>query len=137
MRTADGATAVVLEAAEPVSLENRPWQVTAYNNGKGGFTSVIIGSELSMLYEDGTVSGSAGCNNYNAPYELDGESITVGPAATTRKFCGDPEGIMDQETQFLEALQSVAVYTIDGDSLEMRTAEGSLAVGAVLVETDG
>ena len=44
---------------------------------------------------------------------------------------------MDQETQFLEALQSVAVFKIDGDSLEMRTAEGSLAVGAVLVETDG
>jgi heat shock protein HslJ len=137
MRTADGALAVAMVAVEPVSLENRPWQVTAYNNGKGGFTSVIIGTELSMLYEDGTVSGSAGCNNYNGSYELDSDTISVGPAATTRKFCGDPEGIMDQETQFLEALQSVAVFRIDGESLEMRTAEGSLAVGAVLAETEG
>ncbi len=121
-------------AVEPVSLENRLWDVTAYNNGRGGFTTIIIGSELSMFFEAGTVSGSAGCNNYNAAYELEDNNIKIGPAAATRKMCNDPEGVMEQEQEFLAALESVAVYKIDGDRLEMRTAEGSLAVGGVLGE---
>jgi heat shock protein HslJ len=134
MRTADGALAVSMVAVEPVSVENRLWDVTAYNNGRGGFTSIIIGSELSMFFEGGTVSGSAGCNTYNAAYELEDNNIKIGPAAATKKMCDDPKGVMDQEQEFLAALESVAVYKIDGDRIEMRTAEGSLAVGGVLEE---
>jgi heat shock protein HslJ len=134
MRTADGALAVSMVAVEPVSLENRLWDVTAYNNGRGGFTTIIIGSELSMFFEGGAVSGSAGCNNYNAAYELEADNIKIGPAAATKKMCNDPEGVMDQEQEFLAALESVAQYKIDGDRIEMRTAEGSLAVGGVLGE---
>ncbi len=134
MRTADGALAVSMAAVEPVSLENRLWDVTAYNNGRGGFTTIIIGSELSMVFEDGTVSGSAGCNNYDAAYELEDNNIKIEPAAATKKMCNDPEGVMEQEQEFLAALESAAVYKIDGDRVEMRTAEGSLAVGGVMGE---
>jgi heat shock protein HslJ len=35
---------------------------------------------------------------------------------------------MEQETLFLQALQTSATFRMDGDQLELRTADGSLAV---------
>ena len=88
--------------------------------------STIIGTEITAIFDEaGTLSGSAGCNGYSASYTADGEKITVGPAASTRKFCAEPEGIMDQESQYLMALENAAVYTIDGRSLEIRDANGA------------
>jgi heat shock protein HslJ len=78
--------------------------------------------------EDGTLSGSAGCNNYTAAYEVDGDKITIGPAITTRMFCGDPEGIMDQEMQYLAALDMVTAYQFEDDRLILMDSEGRRVV---------
>ena len=45
----------------------------------------------------------------NAPYEIMGDQITIGPAMTTRMHCEEPDGIMDQEQEFLQALSRVQV----------------------------
>jgi heat shock protein HslJ len=37
------------------------------------------------------------------------------------------QAVMDQEQQYLAALQSAATYRIDGSKLELRTADGALA----------
>jgi hypothetical protein len=88
----------------------------------------LLGTEITAEFIDGTVSGSAGCNSYSASYELDGNHISLGPAATTRMFCGEPEGVMDQENQYLAALQSAATYEINADVLEMFDGEGTRMV---------
>ncbi|HXV97717.1 MAG TPA: carboxylesterase family protein, partial [Anaerolineae bacterium] len=49
-------------------------------------------------------------------------------AAATRKACPQPEGVMDQEMQYLAALETAATYQLRGDTLELRTADGALAV---------
>lgn len=126
----NGELAAVFSVAESVTLEDTPWTVVSYNNGRGGVVSVIIGTELTMQFVDGTVGGSAGCNNYNASYETDGDQITIGPAATTRKMCAEPEGIMEQEAEFLAALESVATYFIDGDTMDMHREDGARALTA-------
>jgi heat shock protein HslJ len=113
---------------EPVSLEGSSWQVIGHNNGIQAVVSFIIGTEITANFgEDGTLSGSAGCNNYNATYEVDGDNISIGPAAATRMFCQESEGIMEQEVQFLAALETASTYLIEVDNMEMRTAEGALA----------
>jgi heat shock protein HslJ len=114
--------------AQSQSLEGTSWQVISYNNGKQAVTSVLIGSELTADFgTDGKLAGSAGCNNYNGGFEVDGNKITVGPLASTMKMCNEPEGVMDQESQFLAALESAATYKIEGTRLELRTADGALA----------
>ena len=50
------------------------------------------------------LSGSASCNNYMATYTVDGDGITIGPAASTRMMCADPEGVMEQEMAYLASL---------------------------------
>jgi heat shock protein HslJ len=105
------------------------WEVIAYNNGRQGVISVITGSRITVRFgEDGQVTGSAGCNSYFAVYKLEGEALSVGPSSATRRFCDEPQGLMQQEALFLAALQSAATFRIDGDRLELRTADGALAV---------
>jgi heat shock protein HslJ len=124
-----GGNALATFAPQPTSLPGTSWTVIGYNNGKGGVVSVIIGTELTAVFGgDGTLSGSAGCNNYTASYEADDDgNISIGPAATTRMMCSEPEGIMEQETEYLAALETAATYNIEGERLQLRTAEGSLA----------
>lgn len=133
LRTADGALVASYKAAETVSLPGTAWDVINYNNGNEAVVSVILGSSLTAVFdEDGTLSGSAGCNNYTTSYEIDGDNITIGPAATTRMFCETPEGIMDQEAQYLAALETAATYSIDGERMEMRTADGAMVANFVI-----
>jgi heat shock protein HslJ len=128
LKDASGDVIAKFSALEPVSLTVSSWQVIGYNNGKLAVVSVIIGTEITANFgEDGTLSGSAGCNNYNATYEVDGDNISIGPAAATRMFCPEPDGVMEQEVQYLAALETVATYLIEVDKMEMRTAEGALA----------
>jgi len=132
---ADG-NAVVTFTAQPTTLAGTSWTVISYNNGKEAVVSVIIGTELTAVFgEDGTLSGSAGCNDYNAAYEADDDgNISIGPAAATRKMCSEPEGIMEQESQYLAALGTAATYRLEADRLELRTAEGALVANFVAVK---
>ena len=121
-----GGTLLVFEPQEEVSLEGTAWEVISYNNGKEAVVSVIIGTEMTAEFgADGILSGFSGCNNYNASYELDEENINIGPAASTRKYCPEPEGVMEQEGQFLAALETAARYEIENDRLDMFTEESS------------
>ena len=127
LKDVSGAVIAKFSALEPVSLEGSSWQVIGYNNGKQAVVSVITGTEITANFgEEGTLSGSAGCNNYNATYEVDRDNISIGPAAATRMFCPEPEGIMEQEVQYLAALETAATYIIEIDKMEMRTAEFAL-----------
>jgi heat shock protein HslJ len=122
----NGEAALVFEALEEVSLEGTSWEVISYNNGRGGVVSVINGTGLTAEFgEDGQLRGSAGCNDYNASYQIDGKAISIGPAASTRKFCAEPDGVMDQEAEYLAALETAARYEIENDLMDMYTEDGA------------
>jgi heat shock protein HslJ len=126
--TADGGLLATF-AAQSQSLAGTAWNVTGYNNGRQAVVSVLNGTSLTMAFTgDGKVAGSAGCNRYTAAYTSDGQKLTIGPAAATRMMCTKPEGVMEQEQQFLKALETVATGRFEGDRLELRTAEGALAM---------
>lgn len=126
---AAGEVVVTFVEGAPLGLANTHWIANGVNNGRGGVQSVVVGNEITALFsEDGSISGSAGCNNYSGTYEVDGENISFGPLVANERFCGEPEGTMEQEHEYLAALQTVATWNIDGDLLDLRTAEGSRAV---------
>lgn len=123
----DGAV-VASFAPQSLALAGTSWRVTGYNNGRQAVVSVLAGTELSMAFAaDGRVSGSAGCNNFMGTYSVSGSTLKLGPAATTRKMCAQT-GVMEQEQQFLKALESVATIRQEGDRAELRTADGALAL---------
>ena len=82
------------------------------------------------------MTGSAGCNNYMTTYTIEGDIISFGPAATTRKACGDPEGIMEQESAYLAALESATAYQIKGNTLELTGTDGERIATFVAQDED-
>ncbi len=117
--------------AQNRALSGTTWTVTGYNNGKQAVVSVLSGSTLTIIFgEDGRLSGSAGCNTYMTSYEVSDQSLRIGQIASTRMLCNEPDGVMEQETQFLQALGTAVTYRIDGERLELRTSDGALAVTA-------
>jgi len=131
-----GAGEMEFIARRSVNLAGTSWLVRSYNNGKQAVVSVRGGTFLNAVFGvDGKLAGSAGCNRYTAGYEAGSDTIEVGPAATTRKMCGEPQGIMEQEAAFLTALASTSSYKIEGERLRLRTSAGALAVDLVSAVT--
>ena len=129
---ANGQTVATFAASQPASLTGTTWSATGVNNGKQAVSSLVIDTTITAVFgEDGSLNGSAGCNNFMTSYTLDGQNITIEPAATTRKMCPG-EGVMEQETQFLTALTTATTWNISGEVLELRTADGALAVSFTL-----
>lgn len=125
---ANGQTLATL-TRQSRELSGTAWQVTGYNDGRQAVVSVLNGSELTLAFNaDGTLNGSAGCNDYSSTYTVDGTTIQIAPPVATKMACSEPQGVMEQETQFLLALESAATFRMDGDLLELRTSDGSLAV---------
>jgi heat shock protein HslJ len=121
-------TVVASYTAQSQDLSGTAWLTTSINNGNQAVVSLITGSELTAEFgKDGTLSGSAGCNSFTGSYKVDGDKITIGPLASTMMACDQPEGVMDQEAQYLAALQSAATYSIEGNRLELRTADDAMA----------
>ena len=87
-------------------------------------TDVIVGTDVTIQFREGAVSGSAGCNTYSAPVNIDGTGITVGAATVTRAWCDDPAGLMDQERLYLDILGRVKDFRIFGDQLAIQTDKG-------------
>ena len=114
------------------NLAGSSWHVVAYNNGRQAVVSVLDGTHITVHFgEDGRITGSAGCNQYFATYETADASMTIGQPGSTRRFCAEPEGIMEQDAGFLEALRSVATFRLDADRLDLRTADGAMAMSLV------
>ena len=124
---------VVLEytAVKPLALQGTLWQAAGINNGRGGVVSTATTRLATARFEDGTISGHAGCNTFNASYEITDDRISVGPAMTTRMHCAEPDGIMDQEQEYLAALSRAQVYELTDNALKLRDENGSLQVNYV------
>lgn len=63
---------------------------------------------------DGHVSGTGACNRLMGSYATgERRALKIGPLATTKMACPD----LDQEQQFLRALESTTHYDMDGPML--------------------
>jgi heat shock protein HslJ len=124
---ASGATLLTYAAAKG-GVEGA-WEANGYlNAGKTAFVSVVADTSLTALFgPDGSVSGSAGCNTFTGTYTVDGDKLTIGPLASTRKFCS-PDEVMTQEADYLAALGSSVSFQNDGVNLTLLNAEGQRAV---------
>ncbi|KAF1076173.1 hypothetical protein MKMG_01544 [Methanogenium sp. MK-MG] len=107
------------------NLNGTEWLLTGYNNGAGGFVSVVTGTSVTAAFsEDGTMSGNAGCNSYSGSYTVTDSAISIGPLVMTKMYCMDPEGVMDRESAYLAAVQAAASYRVGAGDLTLMDADG-------------
>lgn len=67
------------------------------------------------IAEDGTVSGSDGCNQLSGTWEESDEGVTFGPLAATQMFCEDVD----------TWLSMASSATVDGDQLVVKDEDGA------------
>jgi heat shock protein HslJ len=99
-------------------------------SGGSGKVPVISNTKgISLTFNnDGTLSGFGGCNNFNGAYTLSGittdfgKGISIGPLASTMKYCADTA---DFETAYLNNLQKTQTYTITNNKMMLRTSYAS------------
>ena len=131
---ADGNVLLTFVEQPPAELGGNAWQLISFNNGNGMESNQTTARIVVTFGEDGKVSGNAGCNNFNGAYEVDGEEITIGPLATTRKMCAQPEGVMETEQAFLQAMGNAATFSIMGDRLTIYDKDGAKLLIFTLTE---
>jgi len=122
-----GELILTFEIVPPAPLQGTQWELSTYNNGQQAMVSVLPGTRITALLDQGKISGSAGCNNYGGAYVIDGNNISIGPLASTEMMCADPEGVMEQEAQYISAMDSVAKYQVIANRLELISKSGELA----------
>lgn len=113
-----------LVPAETVEFEGTDWALRLFADGEEWYP-LLEGGTITALFDGGEVSGSSGCNTYRGSYELDGEDITIGPLAVTEMACDEPSGVMEQESGYLETLQSAASYRVVGGMMVIFDTTGA------------
>ncbi len=99
------------------------WNLNSYVNRADAMVNILSNTKVTFQFQDGKVGGNAGCNSYGGTCTLNGSSITIGPLAVTEMYCTDP-GVMEQEADYLAALNSVTRYRIEGRTLVLINADG-------------
>lgn len=125
----NGTALLVYDHVTGDQLLSGDWEVTAVRTANA-VSSTVAGSTLTMKFDNGQVSGSAGCNTFSGSYTVEGDELTFGPLATTRKACADP-AIGQQETDFLAALGNTKSYSARGDVVTLLADDGTITVTLV------
>lgn len=98
-------------------LVNTTWTVTTIN----GVAVRPVARPTMTFAQDGTVGGSASCNQYSGPFRTDGDRIAFGDIASTMMMCEGEVGA--QEAAFLGALRAAQTWRL--------TPAGDLEIGGV------
>jgi heat shock protein HslJ len=111
-------TIIAVNTHSTADLDRTEWVLTSLNG-----RSPLAGAEVSLAFASGEATGSGGCNSYSGPYRVEGEDgLAFSYIANTEMGCLEPEGIMEQETQYLNALRAAARFRLSEGQLEIFTA---------------
>ena len=112
-----------------VQFEDKTWVLEKYGT-TGSLQNVIAGKEVNAKFDSSTgkVSGSAGCNSYTATYTRSYNTLTVSGLSSTMMLCTTPAGIMQQESDFKNALSSAESCRLVNNKLEINCTMDRLLI---------
>ncbi|MEJ2486931.1 MAG: META domain-containing protein [Anaerolineales bacterium] len=106
-------------AQNAAELDGTSWVLFAYRN-----TTPIEAAKPTIAFTDGEVSGSASCNQYGGSYQVDGDKISFSAMFMTEMYCMEPEGVMEQESLYLEMLGNAESFELSEGQLMIFMADG-------------
>ncbi len=96
-----------LEKISAADLDGTTWTLVELNYEQ----PALADAEITATFQEGRVSGSGGCNNYNASATVSDANpfvVTFGPVASTKMMC--PDAISNQEAAYFTALGTVGSW---------------------------
>jgi serpin B len=103
-----------------IPLEGSEWLLASLRG-----ESLLEGSRITINLDGDRFEGLAGCNNYGGQYEVaEGGRLRISEIFVTAMACSSPEGIMEQETAYIQALGRSATFRLADGRLEMAGESG-------------
>lgn len=121
-------TVIVLSGCGADPSAANPLDGTSWELSMIAGRSPAPGSTVTLEFREGQASGSAGCNGYGGDYAVEGEEIIFEEVASTLILCSEPEGVMEQEAEFLGSLNEVERFELDEEQLRLFRADGEALV---------
>lgn len=87
--------------------------------------TLVPGTRVSLMFTNGSLSASGGCNSMGGSYTLTGGRLSIGQMMTTDMGC-DPARM--QQDQWLAALLDGATVTLAGDTLTLQKGPVTLTL---------
>jgi heat shock protein HslJ len=106
-------------ASDTSPLANTSWKLESLGD-PGAPTAALPDAAVTLTFDGAkeAIGGNSGCNSYGGTYQVDGAKLTFGQIVGTLMACAS-QPVMQQESQYQQALAKVSQYTIDGDRLEL------------------
>jgi heat shock protein HslJ len=116
-------------AMDPSDLLGTAWQLVSLDGA-----IPIEGSVITLVFDgEGQASGLAGCREYAATYEAEGDRIDfLSQAMSGDEACLADEALYQQEGAYTDALTWATNYRLGEGQLEIETARGELLVFEVM-----
>jgi heat shock protein HslJ len=93
------------------------WKLTSYSRADV-LTPAVTDTEAGLTFkDDGTVTGSSGCNGLGGSYTVEDDKITFSEITSTLMACDDPR--MAQEGAAHQVLTDTATFKIEGNTLTL------------------
>jgi heat shock protein HslJ len=111
----------------PANLEGTEWTLVSYGKSSAP-VKVVPGSNSSIQFKSGgQVSGSGGCNSFGGAFQANQEKISFSNLIHTEMACVDQQ-IMQQEQQYLAALETASTFNLAADQLTITYEQGQSAL---------
>lgn len=111
-------------AAGSDDLDGTSWQLTSL-----GTAPLLPKVPVTISFDGENAGGNASCNSYFASVSIKAETITFDGVGMTEMYCMD-EGVMEQESAYLQALPGEHEYHLKDGSLIIALADGTALVFA-------
>lgn len=112
-------------------LEGTKWTLTGMLSGSedtGAVSSVPQGVTAALVFADGRLSGTDGCNRLMGSYQVESGTLVVSDLATTRMAC---QGAAAQVAAHVQSvLEGPMAYTVDGNQLSLVNGGAGLYLSA-------
>lgn len=70
-------------------LEQTVWALTSLGT-ETGQENVLSDTTVTATFDNGNITGSAGCNHYSAGYQLSGNGMAISSITSTLMYCTTP-----------------------------------------------
>ncbi|MDI1446203.1 META domain-containing protein [Polyangium sp. 6x1] len=108
-------------ANEANILANTQWELESIVEGRTAWEPSDRNEVTLVFQADGKANGKAPCNYYFTSYRVEGNTLSMSSAGSTRMFCA---GVMERESQYLRALEQADSFQLTGDELRIEYGNG-------------
>ena len=100
-----------------------PDRVNSWYTVYARVSELIPETDLTISFEENSLLGHGECHAYEASLSVEESRMEVSDVLVAERPCDDPEGVMEQETRFAEALERATFFRIYGERLFVQTED--------------